>query len=305
MSVSQSLSLQQSRRTGLWAAVRRLGNVCKLRIGATIAFTALAGVAITPGALQGWRVAVLGLAVLVASACAGGINQYVEVDLDRRMGRTRRRPFVTGELQRRPLWLLGFYAALGAAVLAAALATNWLAALFVFLGAFFYAVVYTVWLKRRTWLNIVIGGLAGSFAVLAGAAAVTPQLGALPWVFAAVLFLWTPSHFWSLAIAMHRDYVAARVPMLPVLIGDRAAARVILGNSVLLVAMSLVPVSLGLGPLYLFGALGGGLYLLHTNLRLVRTPSRAAAMGAFHASLVQLTLVLSAAMLDAQLLGGG
>jgi len=305
MSISQSISLQQSRRAGLWLWVRQLGNVCKLRIGSTIAFTALAGVAVTPGELAPWRVAVLGLAVLLASACAGGINQYVEVELDRRMGRTRRRPFVTGALRHRPVWLFGFYAVLAAAVLAAAVATNLLAALFVFLGAFFYAVVYTVWLKRRTWMNIVIGGLAGSFAVLAGAAAVAPQLGPLPWVFAAVLFLWTPSHFWSLAIAMHQDYVAARVPMLPVVIGDRAAAWVILTNSVLLVAVSLIPLTLGLGAVYLVGALGGGLYLLYTNLRLVRAPSKSAAMIAFHASLVQLTLVLSAAILDAQLVGGG
>lgn len=296
--------MQPSRRCGFWALVRQLGGVCKLRIGATIAFTALAGVAITPGTLEAWRVAVLGLAVLLASACAGGFNQYMEVDLDGCMGRTRRRPFVTGELRRGWVWLAGFYGVLAAAVLAAATATNALAALFVFLGAFFYGVVYTVWLKRRTWLNIVIGGLAGSFAVLAGAAAVSPELGALPWLFAAVLFLWTPSHFWSLAIAMHEDYAAARVPMLPVVIGDRPAARVILANSLLLVAVSLVPVGFGLGAVYLLGALAGGAVLLAKDLRLVKVPSRAHAMGAFHASLVQLTLLLTAAIVDAQLFGG-
>lgn len=305
MSVSHSLPAPLSRSSRLWVQARQLGNVCKLRIGSTIAFTALAGVAVTPGPVDAWRVAVLVLAVLLASACAGGFNQYMEVDLDRRMGRTRNRPFVTGALRRSPAWLLGFYGVLAVSVLAAGLATNLLAAAFVFLGAFFYGVVYTLWLKRRTWLNIVIGGLAGSFAVLAGAAAVSPQLGALPWVFAAILFLWTPSHFWSLAMAMGEDYRAAGVPMLPVLIGDARAAGVILANSVLLVAVSLAPVFLGLGIVYLLGAAAGALVLLGKDLRLLRAPTRANAMAAFHASLVQLTLVLTAAMIDAQLFGPG
>ena len=98
---------------------------------------------------------------------------------------------------------------------AAALATNWLAALYLFLGAFTYGVVYTVWLKRRTWLNIVIGGLSGSFAVLAGAAAMGATLSPAPIILAVVLFLWTPPHFWALAFACKKDYAAAGVPMLP------------------------------------------------------------------------------------------
>ena len=172
-------------RAGVW--LHQITNVCKLRIGVTIAFTALAGVAVTPGAaLAGWQIAVLGLAVLLSSAAAGGYNQFYETDLDARMERTRNRPFVTGELAHSRIWLVALYGMVGVSVLATALATNVVAALYVFLGAFFYAIVYTVWLKRRTWLNIVIGGLAGSFAVLAGAAAVNPQLGAVPVLLASV-----------------------------------------------------------------------------------------------------------------------
>ena len=146
-----------------------------------------------------------------------------------------------------------------AAVASAALAANVAAGIHVFLGAFTYGVVYTVWLKRRTWWNIVVGGLAGSFAVLAGAAAVSPLPNPDALALAVVLFLWTPPHFWSLAIACREDYAAAGVPMLPVVVGDARAARAILASAALLVAASLVPAFFGLGWIYFaFAAAGGG-----------------------------------------------
>ena len=288
------------RGSAVSSAARRVFNVFKLRIGIVIAFTALAGIAVTPGpSLPAWQVFVLGLAVLVSSASAGAFNQYYERDLDRRMARTRRRPFVTGALHVGRWWLALIAAMVAGSTLAAALALNPWAALYTFLGAFFYAIVYTVWMKRRTWLNIVIGGLAGSFAVLAGAAAVTPTLGAVPLILALVLFLWTPSHFWCLAIACHKDYAAAGVPMLPVVVGDARAARVILANTVLLVAASLAPAWHGMGVIYLTGAVLGGAYFLKKNIELVRQPDAATAMRCFHASLAQLSLLLTAAMVDA------
>ena len=148
--------------------MRLLLNLFKLRIGVAIALAAVAGIAVTPGALRSWQAVVLTLAVLVSASAAGAFNQYVERDLDARMARTRNRPFVSGALKHGPLWLWVIGAMTAASVLAAAFAANWLAAFYVFMGAFTYGVVYTVWLKRRTWLNIVVGGLAGSFAVLAG-----------------------------------------------------------------------------------------------------------------------------------------
>ncbi|MBI2311695.1 MAG: protoheme IX farnesyltransferase [Betaproteobacteria bacterium] len=274
-------------------------NLFKLRIGVVIAITALAGLAVTPGpALSGWQIAVLGLAVLLSSASAGAFNQYVERDLDLRMARTRSRPFVTGTLRHGPgwLWLIGLMVA--GSVAAAALALNPVSALYVFLGAFFYAIVYTVWLKRRTWLNIVIGGLAGSFAVLAGSSAVTPALSPEAIALAVVLFLWTPPHFWSLAIAHRKDYAAAGVPMLPVVVGDARCARVILASTLVLVAASLVPAFYGLGWMYLLAAVAGGAYFLMTSIRLVRDPGPRAAMANFHASLTQLSLLLVGAMID-------
>jgi protoheme IX farnesyltransferase len=282
--------------------LRNVLNLFKLRIGVAIAVAALAGFAVERGASPGaWQMAVLVLAVLVSSAAAGAFNQYVERDLDARMARTRGRPFVTGALPYTPawLWLIGAMTALS--VLAATVATSALAALYVFLGAFTYGVVYTVWLKRRTWWNIVVGGLAGSFAVLAGAAAVSPAPGPEALALAVVLFLWTPPHFWSLAIACRDDYAAAGVPMLPVVVGDARAARAIFAGAALLVAASLVPAAFGMGWIYLAAALIGGAWFLLKCRSLLERPARETARAAFHASLLQLCAVLMGAMLDVAL----
>jgi protoheme IX farnesyltransferase len=166
------------------------------------------------------------------------------------------------------------------------------------MGAFVYGVVHTVWLKRRSWTNIVVGGLAGSFAVLAGAAAVNPNLEPEPVMLALVLFLWTPPHFWSLAIAGHDDYAAAGVPMLPVISGDEFTAKVILAHTALLVALSLLPAFWSMGPIYLAGAgIGGGLFLW-TSIMLVRQPTRRRAIQNFLASLLQLVLLIVATVAD-------
>jgi protoheme IX farnesyltransferase len=282
--------------------LRSILGIFKLRIGVVITFTALAGLAVSSGpALSLAQLIILTLAVLVSSASAGAFNQYYEHDIDPLMSRTRTRPFATGAIKHGPLWLMIIGALMVLSVGAAWLALNAWAAMFVFLGAFFYAIVYTVWLKRRTWLNIVFGGLAGSWAVLAGATAAAPQVGAVPLALAFILFLWTPPHFWSLAIAFREDYAAAGVPMLPVVVGDKRAAQTIFASTLALVAASFLPAFYGLGLLYLAGAtLGGGLFL-HKAWILAREPNRKTAMTCFHASLVQLTLVLTTAILDARI----
>jgi protoheme IX farnesyltransferase len=279
------------------ATAALLYSVFKIRIGMAIALSGLAGVAVTSGpSLPAWKITVLALAILAASAAAGAFNHYVERDLDARMRRTRDRPFVTGAFQPGLAWVAGILLLLTGAVLAAALALNPIAAIYVFLGAFVYGVVYTVWLKRRSALNIVVGGLAGSFAVLAGAAAVDPLPGPVPLLLAAVLFLWTPPHFWSLATALRDDYARAGVPMLPVVVGDAMAAKIILAHTVLLVALSLLPVLFGLGWLYGALAAAGGGWFLYTSTLLVRDPGPAMAMKNFHASLIQLSLLLLGAI---------
>jgi protoheme IX farnesyltransferase len=282
-------------------SARAILGIFKLRIGVVITFTALAGLAVGAGpSLSAWQLVVLTLAVLVSSASAGAFNQYYEHDIDPLMSRTRKRVFATGELAPGPIWLVVIGGLLALSVAAAWLALNAWSALFVFLGAFFYAVVYTVWLKRRTWLNIVFGGLAGSWAVLAGATAADPHLGAVPLALAFVLFLWTPPHFWSLAIAFRDDYAAAKVPMLPVVVGDERAARTVFASTLALVTASFLPAFFGLGVIYVAGAAIGGALFIQKAWALARNPNRQTAMRCFHASLAQLTLVLTAAIIDAR-----
>jgi len=284
--------------------VALLYSVFKLRIGFAIMLCALAGIAVTPGAeLTAWQMVLLALAVLLSSASAGAFNQFVERDLDARMPRTSKRPFVTGRFVANNFWLTGILVLLLVAVAAAALATNIAAALYVFLGAFTYGVVYTVWLKRRTWMNIVWGGLAGSFAVLAGAAAVDPELTAAPIILALVLFLWTPPHFWSLAFVYRQQYADAGVPMVPAVVPDRTAAAVVRAHTVARSVLSIVPYWYGMNWIYLLGALVGGIYFIHTSIGFVKRPVVKMAWRNFHASLLQLTLLLLAAIVDAWLLG--
>ena len=279
------------------ALLRDVCSVFKLRIGMAITATALAGMAVTPGPRPAtWQVLVLAATVLLSSAGAGAFNQIVERESDALMARTRNRPFVTGRFRFPGVWLVGILLMLAASVAAAALAIGREAALLIFLGAFTYGFVYTVWLKRRTSLNIVVGGLAGSFAVLAGAAAVTPVPAPAPVILAVVLFLWTPPHFWSLALALRDEYADAVVPMLPVVVGEARAARIILAHTLALSVLSLLPFWFGLGWIYLLCAAGGGAFFLSTSLRLARQPGPAAAWRNFHASLAQLSLLLLGAI---------
>src|SRR5262245_11813234 len=202
--------------TRMFAAINMAISLLKLRIGVAIAASALAGIAASSGpAPAWWQTMGLAVAVLGASGAAGAFNHYYERDIDRLMRRTRSRPFATGMFQASPWWLAGFLSLLVASLALAAATGGTLAAVFVFLGAFTYGIVYTVWLKRRSVWNIVVGGLSGSFAVLAGAAAVDPAPQVVPLVLAGVLFLWTPPHFWSLAAAQGGGRANGGVPMLP------------------------------------------------------------------------------------------
>ncbi|MFO0996982.1 MAG: heme o synthase [Alphaproteobacteria bacterium] len=286
------------------ATAKALYSVFKLRIGFAIALSAVAGLAVTPGPVPSpWKIAVLAVAVLLSAASAGAFNQYVERELDSRMVRTEKRPFVTGFFTPGPAWPIAIVLLLVFAVALAWVVLNPLSALHVFLGAFVYGVVYTVWLKRRSWLNIVIGGLSGSFAVLAGASAVDPHLSITSVVLALVLFLWTPPHFWSLAMALRDQYARAGVPMLPVVVGDAAAARAILWHTVALALLSLVPVAFGLGLVYAACAALGGALFVRRSVALVAQPGPKAAMANFHASLAQLSLLLVGAIVDQWLVG--
>jgi len=286
------------------ATLKLIYDTAKVRLGLLIMVCALAGIAVSPGeALSAWQILIIGVATLVASSAAGAFNQFYERDLDARMKRTAGRPFVTGRFAANGAWLAAITLALLVSVVAAALATNWLAALYLFLGAFTYGVVYTVWLKRRTWLNIVIGGLSGSFAVLAGAAAMGATLSPAAIILAVVLFLWTPPHFWALAFACKKDYASAGVPMLPVIASDRVSTIVILAHAIVLVPLSILPFWYGMGWIYLTGALAGGVFFVYACVRLVIEPAIGPAWRTFAASIIQLGVLLIAAVIDTLVLG--
>ncbi len=266
----------------------------KLRIGSAITLSALGGAVLAgggwPGALD---TGVLALAVLMAASGAGAFNHYYDRDIDALMGRTCKRPFVNGRLQARLIWPLSFFAMIAAGSLLAGWHFNPASGLFVAAGALTYALVYTVWLKRRHDWNIVIGGAAGSWAVLAGAAAAGHAGNPDVLLLAAVLFLWTPSHFWSLAVVIADDYKRAGVPMLPVTRGVATAVRWNAINTALLLAATLWLGARSGSALLWLGAGSGAAWLGYTTFVMVKNPTRANAMTAFKASLIQLGLLLA------------
>lgn len=274
----------------------------KLRVGTFIGMAAVLGYfATAPGGRSSWSLGLLFVVTVMAAGGAGALNHFLDRDLDALMPRTSKRPLPSGRIGGWNVVALG----LGMVALAVSVALwrlNRLVALHVFLGAFTYVVVYTIWLKRRTWLNVVIGGLAGSFAVMAGGALARPELCLPPVLFAAVLFFWSPSHFWSLAIAYKTEYAGARIPMLPAVKGEAHAACSILFNTVGLLTASALPFMLGLaGWTYLLvGVVPGGTNLLRRNFLLVDSPQdRRLAMANFHASNLFLLLLFVGVVLDA------
>ncbi|MBW7850182.1 MAG: protoheme IX farnesyltransferase [Rhodospirillales bacterium] len=277
-------------------------QLMKLRIGAMIALTAVMGYAAVADEIRLPQIGLLVVAMLLGSASSAVFNHFYDRDIDRLMARTASRPLASGAMSH-PSAVLSFAAVLLVLGLGIAVVSfNMVVALHLFLGAFIYGVVYTVWLKRRTSLNIVIGGAAGSFAVLAGAAAVDPGIWLLPMLLAVTLFLWTPSHFWALAILLREDYRQAGVPMLPVLVGDEKTAKAIFVNSVLLVGSSLLPWALGeLGAIYGVGAALLGAGLLWANWKLLQDPSRLWARRNFLASMPYLMGLFIAILADVHL----
>ena len=236
------------------------------------------------------------------TASAGGanaINQYVDRDIDNVMRRTRRRPLPSGALT--PSSALAFGLILGGAgFLWLAVLVNLLAAALALAAFAFYVLVYTLWLKRSTSQNIVIGGAAGAAPALVGWAAVTGRVGMPAAVLFVIVFLWTPPHFWALAMRYERDYAAAGIPMLPVVAGTKVTARQILWYSLVLVAatLALYPVA-NMGPLYLVISLVLGAVFIARAWWLLREGTPRAAMGLFKYSIFYLALLFAAVAADA------
>jgi protoheme IX farnesyltransferase len=279
--------------------IRSYIELMKLRIGFLIAISAMAGYAAVASHVDAKALVVLFVAMLLGSSGSSVFNQFYDRDIDRLMVRTAGRPLAAGTLGDPRKALLFAGALLLAGCLLALLAFNWVVATHLFLGAFVYGIVYTVWLKRKHWTNIIIGGAAGSFAVLAGAAAVDPNIWLLPTLMAITLFLWTPSHFWALAILIKDDYAKAGVPMLPVIAGDAVCAKWILGNTILLAISALLPVLFGeLGLLYAVISTAFAARFLWLNVKLVKDPSRDLARRNFLFSMQYLAGVFLAVVVD-------
>jgi protoheme IX farnesyltransferase len=238
--------------------------------------------------------------VLGGALAAGGasaVNCWFDRDIDKLMPRTRRRAIAAGRIT--PAAGLGFGITVGLlGVALVAVSSNVLAAALALGGGLVYVFVYTMWLKRSTTQNIVIGGAAGAFPPLVGWAAVTGSLSPLAWVLFAIIFFWTPPHFWALALVLKNQYSAANVPMLPVVVGEERTRRSILFYSFVLLAISLVPV-VWLGPIYAVACIVLGAVFLAFAGRASRRQDGASALALFHYSLAYLALLFMSAALAA------
>jgi protoheme IX farnesyltransferase len=257
------------------ARVRDYFDLLKPRVMSLVVFTGLIGVMIAPGHLHPFTAALAVLAIALGSGAAGAINMWYERDLDALMARTRLRPLPAGRVAPDDALGLGVLLSLFS-VLLMAVSTNFIAAALLAAAILFYVFVYTIWLKRRTPQNIVIGGAAGAFPPMIGWAAVTGDVSAVSIALFLLVFLWTPPHFWALALYRCDDYRRAGVPMLPVVAGARETKRQMVIYTVLLAPVALVPTLLGtVGWLYGAVAVVLGLAFIGHAVQVWRAPDDA------------------------------
>jgi protoheme IX farnesyltransferase len=265
---------------------------------ALVVFTGLVGLSLAPGHLHPVLAAVAVLCIAVGAGSAGAINMWYDRDIDALMRRTARRPLPTGRMM--PGEALGFGVVLGVgAVVVMGLALNSVAAALLAMTILFYVFVYTIWLKRRTPQNIVIGGAAGAFPPIIGWAAATGEIGWGAIALFAIIFFWTPPHFWALSLYRADDYAAAGVPMLPVVSGLHETRRQILLYTLVLWPVTVAPWLLGVaGGLYAAGTLLLNAVFTVTAIRVCRDDSDRSARRMFAFSLLYLFLIFSLLLMD-------
>ena len=281
----------------------------KPRVMSLVVFTGLAGLVVAPGEIHPVLACVAVLCIAVGSGAAGAINMWYDRDIDVVMQRTRHRPIPAGRVEPSEALGLGVVLSIGAVTMMG-LAVNWLAAGLLAIAIGFYVFIYTVWLKRRTPQNIVIGGAAGAFPPMIGWAAVTGEVG-VPAVFLFLLiFMWTPPHFWALSLYRRGDYADAGSPMLPVVAGPQATKRQMLIYTLLLLPVALMPTFLGVAG-WIYGAaalLLGGLFVLSAIRVLVGKDDKGerSARQMFGFSILYLFLLFALLIVDRSpgLLGG-
>ena len=238
------------------------------------------------------------IAGALASAGSSALNHYYDRDIDPLMQRTSTRPIPSGRIKPNQVLAYGLVVSI-ISVVYGALALNYVSAFFIALGIFFYVIIYTAWLKRLNSSNIVIGGFAGSAAAMAGWSAATGSMDILGFLVGFLVFVWTPSHFWCLAMKMKDEYSEAKVPMLPVLIGMEKTSKYILANTLILLPYSLMLYAFGMGIVYtVIAAVAGGLMLVY-HYKLTKMPTSDFAWKAYKVTAPYLTIIFLAVALDA------
>jgi len=240
------------------------------------------------------------IAGALASAGSSALNHYYDRDIDPKMKRTSTRPIPSGRMAASNVLIYGFVVSC-VSVIYGYFALNAIAAFFIAVGIFSYVIIYTVWLKRRNSSNIVIGGIAGSAAAWAGWTAATGSMDLLGFLVGFLVFVWTPSHFWCLAMKIKDEYEQAGVPMLPVVIGMQKTSKFILGNTIILVPYSLILSFIpdGLGVVYTVIALVSGGLMLAYHYKLTKNPTSEFAWKAYKVTAPYLTIIFVAVALDA------
>ena len=248
--------------------------------------------------LDTWGLIHIIIAGGLASAGSSALNHYYDRDIDPLMERTSTRPIPSGRIKPNSVLIYGLAVSV-ISVVYGALALNYVSAFFIALGIFFYVIIYTAWLKRLNSSNIVIGGFAGSAAAMAGWSAATGSMDILGFLIGILVFVWTPSHFWCLAMKMKDEYSAAKVPMLPVLIGMQKTSKYILINTLILLPYSLMLYAFGMGLVYTaIAAASGGLMLVY-HYKLTKEPTSDFAWKAYKVTAPYLTIIFLAVALDA------
>lgn len=270
----------------------------KPRVMSLVVFTGLIGMLLAPGTIHPLLGAVAILCIALGSGAAGAINMWYDRDIDAIMSRTLHRPLPSGKIA--PESALEFAVVLaGFSVFLMAFAVNYMAAALLLAAILFYVFIYTIWLKRRTPQNIVIGGAAGAFPPLIGWASVTGTVSWEACVLFAIIFMWTPPHFWALSLYRNEDYKKANVPMLPVIAGNAVTRTYILAYSILLVFTSLVPVYTGMAGL-VYGGVAGvlGARFCYLAIQLKREYTETRAKRLFYYSISYLFLLFTALFID-------
>ena len=279
-------------------------QLLKPRVMSLVIFTGFAGMFLAPADMHPLLFGISLFAIAAGAGASGAINQWYDRDIDAIMLRTRNRPIPSGAVE--PAEALSFGLVISAlSVLLLGLASNWFAAGLLAFTIFFYGVVYSIWLKRRTPQNIVIGGAAGALPPVIGWVAVTGTMPIEPLILFAIIFMWTPPHFWALALVRNEDYQRANIPMMPVVAGAPETRRQILIYAALLAPLGVLPTLIGMSSVF-YGLLAGvlGVNFIRLSWQLFRAPSDGAARRLFGFSIIYLFLLFLALVVDQALVAG-